>query len=360
MKKIASFIICLTLLMGTTAIADTQVYFEDFTGGLGAWTGPWALDNVIYYSSPQCMTDSPADSYPNNANQYQILNQDIDLVGYIGARVEFYTRWNIETGFDYCYFYISDDGGTNWDLLHTFNGESVADSTWQLHVNDIGGYAGDTVRFRFRLYSDGAYRADGIHIDDFEVIGEDTDISPPLILTDGTTDSTFAPDDYVTSATITDFSGVASASLTYTVDGATTVAPDSVVGDEYWFTIPQQAGGANMEYFISATDNAVPPNSGNTETYFYVAGYGLFYDDGDPEFIYQYAAGDQSATRFSVLGANQLVTGIFRLYTDVNRPLDTVYVEVWADNAGVPGTSIAGPWAVYPQSTLLDPQGWTY
>ncbi|MCP4632956.1 MAG: T9SS type A sorting domain-containing protein, partial [candidate division Zixibacteria bacterium] len=47
-------------------------------------------------------------------------------------------------------------------------------------------------------------------------------------------------------------------------------------------------------------------------------------------------------------------------YTDVNRPLDTVYVEVWADNAGVPGTSIAGPWAVYPQSTLLDPQGWTY
>jgi hypothetical protein len=162
-------------------------------------------------------------------------------------------------------------------------------------------------------------------------------------------------------ATIVDPSGIASATLTYTVDNGaeTTIGPDNVIGDEYTFIIPQQEAGARVRYFITAEDNS--GNSGSTAMQHYVSGTVVMYDDNDPEYIYIFSAGDKVATRFTPPSQATLVTGMFRLYTDIDRPLDFVDVEVWSnDGNDFPDQSLAGPIEVWPESDLDHPQAWTY
>ncbi len=333
------------------------VYREDFDSGMGDWAGEWGLATAHYHSPPNSLADSPVGNYADYDTVVVELMTDIDLAGYVGARLEFWTKYDIELGFDYIYLDVSSDGGTNWIDLNTFNGEGA---DWHNFVADIGGFAGQSVRFRFTLESDAGYTVDGMYVDDFTVFGTDTDTSPPLILHEGPTDSTSVPGDFTAVAAITDPSGVESASLSYSVEGGdpVDVGPDSIVVDDYYFTIPAVEAGAHVEYFLTALDNV--NNEGSSSTEHYVSGTVLFYDDGDGEFVYIYFEGNSCATRMTPDETAALVTGMLRLYTDINRPLDTVDVEVWADQGGIPGQSIVDPFAVWPMSTLEDPHAWTY
>jgi hypothetical protein len=303
------------------------------------------------------MADSPTGNYADYDTVIVTMNSDIDLSAYAGASLEFWTKYDIEEGFDYVYLDVSADGGQNWLNLDVFNGEGVP---WTLYEKDLGGFAGQSIRFRFTLESDAGYNADGMYVDDIVVYGSTEDVSPPLIVTDGATDSTFAPDDFVTMATITDYTGVASATLSYSVDGGNyiTVSYDSTSGDDYYFTVPAQEAGAMVKYYITAEDDL--GHSGSTREYLYMAGYMVYYDDGEAEYIYQYAAGNSCATRMTVDDNATLVTAMLRLYTDVNRPLDTVDVYIWNTSGSNPGSTIFGPMAVYPWSTLPNPEAWTY
>ena len=333
------------------------VYFEDFDSGMGDWAGEWGLDQDTYHSPPNSLADSPGGNYADYDTVVVELMTDIDLAGYMGARLEFWTKWDIELGFDYIYLDISMDDGNTWHGLETFNGENV---DWHNLVSDIGGYAGRSIRFRFTLESDAGYNVDGMYVDDFTVLGLDTDTSPPLIFHTGPTDSTSVPGDFTTFATLIDISGVESAWLSYSVDGGNTevVDPDSIVVDDYYFTIPMVEAGAHVEYSISAVDNL--GQEGSTPTQHYVSGTVLFYDDGDGEFVYIYFEGNKCATRMTPDENAALVTGMLRLYTDINRPLDTVDVEVWGNQGGIPGQSMVDPFAVWPMSTLENPHAWTY
>jgi hypothetical protein len=333
------------------------VYFEDFDSGMGDWAGEWGLATNEFHSDPNSLADSPVGNYADYDTVVVELMFDIDLADYVGARLEFWTKYDIELGFDYIYLDGSSDGGSSWIDLYTFNGEGV---DWHNFVTDIGAFAGQNVRFRFTLESDAGYNVDGMYVDDFTVFGTDTDTSPPLILHPGPTDSTSVPGNYTAIAAITDVSGVESSWLTYMVDGGEeqTVSPDSIVGDLYYFTIPMAEAGAHVEYVISAVDNV--GNEGSTSTKHYVSGTVLYYDDGEPEFIYQYFAGYKNATRMTPEESATLVTGMLRLYTDVNRPLDTVDVQIWAVSGSNPGNPLIDPFAVWPEATLENPQAWTY
>ena len=339
------------------------VYHEDFDEGMGDWFSEesWEITFSESHTPPACMTDSPDGNYGNLENNVVELITDISLTGFVGYALEFDTKFQIETGFDYVYLDISADGGATWDDLAVFNGEAPEFYEWHLFSADISGYFDQDVRFRFTLESDGAYVVDGMYVDDFYVYGLTTDNTPPLIIHIGPTPETSVPGDHTAVATILDPSGIASATLTYTVDdGApTTIEPDEIVDDEYTFIIPQQEAGAHVVYFITAEDNSA--NSGSTPDFHYVSGTIIMYDDNDPEFIYQYAAGDKVATRFTPPRQATLVTGMFRLYTDINRPLDYVDVEVWSnDGNDLPDQSLAGPIEVWPESDLDHPQAWTY
>jgi len=341
---------------------ETLVYFENFDSGMGVWSGGWAITSSESYSAPNSLTDSPAGNYGDNQTNSVQMTSDIDLTSYFGARLEFQTKFELEQGFDYVYMYISTNGGVNWINLYTFNGEDPNQHyTWHPFVADLGGYVGQNVRFKFTLESDGAYTVDGMYIDDFAVYGLNVDMSPPLILHDGPNDMTSVPEEFTAAATITDVSGVESAWLSYSVDGSDleVVNPDSVEGDGYFFTIPMVEAGAHVEYFISASDTQ--GNNGSTGMEHYVSGTVIYYDDGVAEFIYQFAPGNKVATRFTPDESATLVTGMLRLYTDVNRPIDTVDVQVWANGSGnMPGQPLINPFGVWPMSTLDDPQAWTY
>lgn len=340
---------------------EELVYSESFDNGMGDWSGGWALTAAEYVSPPNSLTDSPGGNYGDNQTNSVQMNSDIDLSGYFGARLEFQTKFELEQGFDYVYMYVSTNGGTSWSNIATFNGEDPDDYTWHLYMADLGGYVGQSIRFKFTLDSDGAYNVDGMYIDDFNVFGLSTDTSPPLIVHEGPDETTSVPEAYTAVATITDISGVESAWLSYSVDGGEMeiANPDSVVGDDYYFTIPPVEAGAHVEYTISANDNE--NNEGSTPLEHYVSGTVIYYDDGDPEYIYQYNPGDKVATRFTPDGSAVLVTGLLRLYTDVSHDLDTVDVQVWDNGSGnMPGNALIDPMAVWPMSTLDDPQGWTY
>lgn len=341
---------------------ETLVYFEDFDNGMNEWSGGWDITTEDYTSPPNSMTDSPGGNYGDGITNSVELGTDVDLTSYFGATLEFQTKFEIEQGFDYVYLFISTDGGNSWIDFHTFNGEDPDEHyTWHTFTADLGGFVGQEIRFKFTLETDGAYNVDGMYIDDFAVYGLTVDNSPPLILHEGPDDRTAVPEAYNAVATITDISGVEAAWLSYSVDGGDQeiADPDSVDGDDYYFTIPQVEAGAHVNYTISATDTE--GNEGASAMQHYVSGTMIVYDDGDPEFIYQYGPGDRCATRFTPGESAVLVTGILRLYTDVERPIDTVDVEIWANGSGnMPGASMIDPMAVWPMSTLEDPQAFTY
>jgi len=231
------------------AYAQDVVYSENFDSGMGAWSGQWGIATSNYHSPPNSLADSPSGNYLPDANVSVTLTSDIDLSTYPGATVDFWTKYDIETGFDYVYMYVSSNGGQTWNDFHTFNGEGVA---WHNFEADLGGYAGESVRFKFTLVTDGAYEVDGMYIDDFTVTGLTGDNSPPLIIHEGPTVFTSVPEEFTVVATITDFSGVNSAWVTYTVDnGQDEIAnTDSTVGDVYYFTIPMSEAGAHINYTI--------------------------------------------------------------------------------------------------------------
>lgn len=340
---------------------ETLVYSENFDNGMGDWAGGWAITSADSYSPPNSMTDSPGGDYQNNQTNSVAMTSDIDLTGYFGARLEFQTKYEIELGFDYVYLYISTNGGSSWINIATFNGESNDDYTWHMFNADLGGFVGQNVRFKFTLVSDGGYVVDGMYVDDFAVYGSTLDVSPPLIMHEGPDDMTAIPGEFNTMATITDISGVQSAWLSYSVDGGEmqVVNPDSTDGDDYYFTIPAVEPGAHVIYTISAVDTN--GNQGSTPDEHYVSGTMILYDDGEPEFIYQYAAGNKVAVRFTPDETANLVTGMLRLYTDIDHGLDTVDVQVWANGSGNrPGSPMIDPMAIWPVSTLEDPQAWTY
>ena len=356
-------IIIVTVVWGvavtiTPVIAEDIVYSENFDGGMGAWSGQWGLATVRYHSAPNSMADSPVGNYPANSTITVQLAADIDLSGYQGARVEFWTKYEIETGFDYVYMYVSSNGGASWNNFHTFNGEGV---DWHNFMADLGGYVGGTVRFKFTLVTDQGYETDGMYIDDFFVYGLTEDNSPPLILHQGPTVFTSVPEEYAVIAAITDISGVNMAWVDYSVDGGPelTANTDSTIGNDYYFTILAVEAGAYVNYTIGAEDNV--GNSGTSPEEHYVSGTVVYYDDGDPEFIYQFQPNDKLAVRFTPVSPCMLVTGLFSLYIDINNPLDTVDVGVW-DNGynNYPGQSLISPIAVWPWATLEDPEAVTY
>jgi len=133
-----------------SAFADDIVYNENFDSGMGAWSGQWGIATVHYHSAPNSMADSPVGNYPPSSSITVQLTTDIDLSAYQGARVEFWTKYEIEIGFDYVYMYVSSNSGTTWNNFHTFNGEGV---DWYNFVGDLGGYV-NKLGARSGLYAD--------------------------------------------------------------------------------------------------------------------------------------------------------------------------------------------------------------
>lgn len=140
----------------------------NFENGAGYWqfTHQWGLTTVQAYSPTHSISESPTGNYTNNTTSYAYL-RPIDLsLGYNTASISFWTRYDLETNYDFVYLEASTNG-TAWTQIAQFNG---VQNTWQQRTYNLNQYLGQSwVQFRFKFTSDGSVVRDGIYIDDFQI-----------------------------------------------------------------------------------------------------------------------------------------------------------------------------------------------
>jgi hypothetical protein len=143
-------------------------YADDFEAGDTWWetSQSWGLTSLSSHSPSHSLADSPNGAYQNNVTSYAYL-RPFGLNGdFEEATASFWTRFDLESGYDYVYFELSSNG-ENWIEMASFNG---IQQNWQKKTYSLNNYLGsEHVQLRFRFYSDSWVTGDGIFIDDFEV-----------------------------------------------------------------------------------------------------------------------------------------------------------------------------------------------
>ena len=162
-----------------------QLLVDDEASNLMNWDNStsWNITTSEFVSSSSSITDSPSGNYSNNQNTSIEIANEIDLTNAGIATVSFYTKWDIEAGFDYAQFEVSTNDGATWQPqcgIHTgsgnsdqgINGQPMYDGVqnkWILEQIDLSDYLGETIKVRFQLVSDAGTTRDGFYFDDFKV-----------------------------------------------------------------------------------------------------------------------------------------------------------------------------------------------
>lgn len=138
---------------------ETGAPYWEFTNG-------WGLTTTQSYSPSHSISESPQGQYQNNVTSYAYLSPVNLNLGYSAAEVSFWTRFDLETNYDYMYFEASTNG-TQWTQLAQFNGTQ---NNWQKKTYSLTNYLGQNALFlRFKFKSDHLITRDGMYIDDFHI-----------------------------------------------------------------------------------------------------------------------------------------------------------------------------------------------
>jgi hypothetical protein len=145
-------------------------------------TNNWNTTAQTFVSSPRSITDSPNGNYQNFTNSAITLKDPVDLTGTQNASMQFYAKWEIETGYDYVVIEAEENDNNIWLPLcgkYTKNGNSnqlqdqpIYDGNqpiWILEEVDLKQFIGKKIKIRFRLVSDNFERADGFYFDDLSI-----------------------------------------------------------------------------------------------------------------------------------------------------------------------------------------------
>lgn len=168
----------------TKTLGNTEVVFQDDASSLDAYTNNgFELTASDFVSGPSSITESANGDYDANSDKSITIAETIDLTDAIGGQVSFFTKFDIEAGWDYAQFQISTDGGASWisqcgryTSIGGGNfqpvGEPLYDgnlSDWSLEEISLSDYAGEEIMARFIFRSDGVIQEDGFYFDDFMV-----------------------------------------------------------------------------------------------------------------------------------------------------------------------------------------------
>ena len=147
-------------------------------------TPKWEATNLTYYSFPTSFTDSKTGNYVNGATVTMTLKNAIDLSTHENPRLSFWTKFDIESGWDYGQVEVSTNNGSTFTPLAgnyttpgsgSFqpNGEPLYDgiqTSWVNEVMDLSNYNSNQVKLRFELKTDGSVNNDGWYVDDIGII----------------------------------------------------------------------------------------------------------------------------------------------------------------------------------------------
>ena len=173
-------------------IIGTPVFvFADTTNNLpGLWTitpssNPhWEATTTTFYSAPNSYTDSKTGNYISDATVTMTLTNSINLTSYNNPRLVFWTKYNIESNWDYGQVDVSTNNGTTWFPLQgqytepgvgSFqpNGEPLYDglrTNWVREEMSLASYTAAQNKIRFQLNTDGSVVRDGWYVDDIGII----------------------------------------------------------------------------------------------------------------------------------------------------------------------------------------------
>lgn len=183
----------LTVDFGSYQISDTLVKYygnpsfvltdngnttSNWNTGLG-----WDITSEKFHSPPTSLTDSPFSTYFNNATNELILSNSINLGSALKAGLNFYTRWRVESKYDFAQVLASTNNGLTWTTLcgkYSRPGTVFQDidqpiydgtqNSWvkeEMSLNDFVGSS--NVKIKFVMTSDSFDDYDGIYIDDLNV-----------------------------------------------------------------------------------------------------------------------------------------------------------------------------------------------
>ncbi|HKB84523.1 MAG TPA: M14 family zinc carboxypeptidase [Ignavibacteriaceae bacterium] len=144
----------------------------------------WEATTTSFVSAPNSYTDSKNGNYLSNATVTMSLTNPLDLSLVSNPRLSYWTKWDIETDYDYGQVKISTNGGSNWTPLQgmymnpgtgTFqpNGQPLYDgaqSDWVKEEILLTPFSLTNVKFQFQLKSDQSLNRDGWYLDDIGVI----------------------------------------------------------------------------------------------------------------------------------------------------------------------------------------------
>jgi len=182
-----------------TVVSEATVsfpYFEDFESSNGGWTvtgsnpsWAWGVPAAPYISNAGNGINSWVTNLSGNYNDNEdsfIESPCIDMTNLTSdPRLEFLHAYATEPCCDEGWLELSTDGGQNWSKLpssstsvnwynDTVNqwwddSSAVGSGTWQIASNDLLGAAGNIVKVRFALASDGSITFDGFGIDSVSI-----------------------------------------------------------------------------------------------------------------------------------------------------------------------------------------------
>lgn len=147
-------------------------------------TPKWEATTSTFYSSPTCFTDSKDGNYVSNATVTMTLTNPVDLSSYTNPKLTFYTKYDIESNWDYGQVKASTNNGSTWIPLQglytepgvgTFqpNGEPLYDgvrSNWVKEEISLAGFTSSQFKLRFELKTDGVINKDGWYLDDIGIM----------------------------------------------------------------------------------------------------------------------------------------------------------------------------------------------
>ena len=282
MKKI--LLITFLFLFGFSQ-AQTIKFSEDFEtlplSVVSSGSSNWARSNILYYSGAY----SDSASITAVGDTTILTTNAFSTSGYSKVLLKFNHIAKLAL-FDGAYIEVSADNGVNWTRLgHAqyygngyfgqvgnpiFNGISYSDdwkvindaavpsnSWWKGETFDLSYIAAGAsqVKVRFVLYGN-TTTTYGWLIDDIKIITSNTDLVPPMIsiAVPMPKDTVLSTGPFTISATITDSSGVSSASIVYSVAGVFDTIAMTASGSLYTGILPSQAYGTTVCYHIIAYD----------------------------------------------------------------------------------------------------------
>ncbi len=142
----------------------------------------WGITTATFQSPSSSITDSPNGDYSNNENTTIQISESIDLTEAEAASISFYTRFDVETNWDYVQLEISIDNGSTWQPqcsnLTTIGNSNQAEgeplyqgvlNDWTFEEIDLSEYLGETITARFQLVTDNIVTQDGFYFDDLQI-----------------------------------------------------------------------------------------------------------------------------------------------------------------------------------------------